>query len=591
MTRHLCSEADAAWKKMHEVMYNNQLEYDWQLSDFLKEAEATLANMRDQIWTAICTLVESQGVTFEDCLSLMLRILPLLLQIPVDILYETQIPLTITYCPESLVYRRWHPEQGGVSPFFKEVRALRTLTKVLGGAHHQDSEGMDCAPSPTASEGSVGSGRSWDSQAWSHSHSQSITSHHSWRSGSAQSRTTKDDKESSNGSEPSHVEEDAPHDDEYVEISGGDAEVLSDGQVASDGDEGPGHSPIRNTLSSVSHVFGTHEEMDVESDHEEKTPPTWQKQCQPSPKEETSSKEFEESSSEEEQPADEALRDKGRQQAQHLDTNFDAWQCRKIAKGLLGWVTRDTMICDLPKHGKAQLNHLDLVGLPLEYMRDHQVFEGIQLDIYDLCQFYMLGMMGGPPEFPTPQEPVTHGQVQDLLKLARTIGRPYLILVHSMDSVMAVSLLRELHTAACLRWLQVNLWDKLVKLSFCSFCTYLNHIIITHYNASYGCGRCLKQAFISSSALHTHKKVCLGFPSKKLTGIPDGKPKSGGGNSSHRGSSKATPKKDGKGATANSQGLSAPQPLRLHHATVDRGTLTTTGPRRMMGKSGKRQPM
>ena len=24
----LCSEADAAWKKMHEVMYNHQLEYD-----------------------------------------------------------------------------------------------------------------------------------------------------------------------------------------------------------------------------------------------------------------------------------------------------------------------------------------------------------------------------------------------------------------------------------------------------------------------------------------------------------------------------------------------------------------------------------
>ena len=53
MTRRLCSEADAAWKKMHEVMYNHQLEYDRWLSDFLKEAEATLANMRDQIWTAV----------------------------------------------------------------------------------------------------------------------------------------------------------------------------------------------------------------------------------------------------------------------------------------------------------------------------------------------------------------------------------------------------------------------------------------------------------------------------------------------------------------------------------------------------------
>ena len=147
-TRRLHSEADAAWKKMHEVMYNHQLEYDQQLSDFLKEAEMTLANMRDQIWTVVCALVESEGVTFEDCLSLALRILPLLPQIPMDVWYETQIPFTIAYCPESLVYRRWHPEQGRVSPFCKEVRALRTLTKVLGRVHRQDSEGADCAPSP-----------------------------------------------------------------------------------------------------------------------------------------------------------------------------------------------------------------------------------------------------------------------------------------------------------------------------------------------------------------------------------------------------------------------------------------------------------
>ena len=88
--------------------------------------------------------------------------------------------------------------------------------------------------------------------------------------------------------------------------------------------------------------------------------------------------------------------------------------------------------------------------------------------------------------------------------------------------------------------------------------SYLNHIIIAHYNVSYSCGQCLKQVFISSLALHTHKKVCLGFPSKKASGVLDGKPKSGRGNSGHRASSKATPKKDGKGTTTNSKGLSAP---------------------------------
>ena len=357
------------------------------------------------------------------------------------------------------------------------------------------------------------------------------------------------------------MEEDAPCEDEYAEVCEDDTEVLSDGRVGSDGNEGLGHSPIQNTLSGVSHVFGAHEETDTESDHKEKVQPAQLKWCQPSPKEDTPSKESEESSSKEEQPTNEAFHDKTQQRARCLDTNFDAWWHKKIAKGVPGWATRDTMICDLPEHGKVQPNHPDLVGLPLEYMRDHQVFDCIRSDIYDLCQFYILGITGDPPKFPTPQEPTTHGQVRDLLKLAHTISQPYLILVHSANSVTAVSLLRELHTATCLWQLQVDLQDKSVKLLFCSFCSYaggnylsyLNHIIITHYNTSYGCGKCLKQAFVSSSALHTHKKVCLGLATRKATGVPDGKPSTGGGDSGCRSSSKATPKKNGKAATANSQ--------------------------------------
>ena len=89
--------------------------------------------------------------------------------------------------------------------------------------------------------------------------------------------------------------------------------------------------------------------------------------------------------------------------------------------------------------------------------------------------------------------------------------------------------------------------------------SYLNHIIIAHYNASYGCGKCLKQAFLSSSALHNHKKVCIGLIPKKSTRGSGGKPSSGGGgDSSHEGSSKATPKKDGKAPAADSQGSSTP---------------------------------
>ena len=106
--------------------------------------DTTLNNMRDQVWAAICALAENEGITFSDCLGLTLQVLNLLPQIPVDISFQTQIPLTIACCSESSVYRRWCPEQDSILPLCKEVRASHTLSKVLGGVTHQPSEGVDC---------------------------------------------------------------------------------------------------------------------------------------------------------------------------------------------------------------------------------------------------------------------------------------------------------------------------------------------------------------------------------------------------------------------------------------------------------------
>ena len=75
---------------------------------------------------------------------------------------------------------------------------------------------------------------------------------------------------------------------------------------------------------------------------------------------------------------------------------------RLLKDCVTGWTTRDTMICDLLEHGKMQANHPDTVGLPLDYMGECQVFDGIWSDIYDLCRFYTLGTTGDPPEFPHP---------------------------------------------------------------------------------------------------------------------------------------------------------------------------------------------
>ena len=131
--------------------------------------------------------------------------------------------------------------------------------------------------------------------------------------------------ETSSESKTSHKEENAPSENENVEIHEDNAEVLRNDQVGSDGDKGQDHSLIQNTLSGVSHIFGMHEETDKESNKEEKIPSTLWKRHQPSPKEDTPSKELSQSSSEEDQPTNKALHDKAQQWARQLDTNFDAW--------------------------------------------------------------------------------------------------------------------------------------------------------------------------------------------------------------------------------------------------------------------------
>ena len=149
-TRCFSSEADAAWKKMHEVMYNHQLEYDRQLANFLKEVETMLANMGDQIWTAVHALAESEGMTFEDCLSLTLHTLLLLLQIPhgclisdADTTHHCLLPGV--FCLQKMALQtRWSlPTPQGGQSIPDPDQGVRQVT-------HQGSEGVDRPPSPKA---------------------------------------------------------------------------------------------------------------------------------------------------------------------------------------------------------------------------------------------------------------------------------------------------------------------------------------------------------------------------------------------------------------------------------------------------------
>ena len=129
-----------------------------------------------------------------------------------------------------------------------------------------------------------------------------------------------------------------------------------------------------------------------------------------------------------------------------------------------------------------------------------------------------------------------------------------------------------------------------MKLSFCPFCaymggggndlSYLNHIIIAHYNASYGCGKCLKQAFVSSSTLHNHKKVCIRLIPKKSTGGSSGKPSGGGGNGSHGVLPRLPPRRMARLLPQTPRAPAPLLPCRHHHVTVDKRCSTATSPTR-----------
>ena len=84
------------------------------------------------------------------------------------------------------------------------------------------------------------------------------------------SHTTKGGEESSSKSKLSYNEEDATGEDENAEADKGGVETSSNGQVASDGEEGQECPQTQDTLTSVSQVFGTHEDTDPESDPGEK---------------------------------------------------------------------------------------------------------------------------------------------------------------------------------------------------------------------------------------------------------------------------------------------------------------------------------
>ena len=96
----------------------------------------------------------------------------------------------------------------------------------------------------------------------------SAAGHHS-----VHSHATEGGEVSSSESELSHDEEDITGEDENAKADKGGAETSSDGQVASDGEEGQEGPQTQDTLTGISQVFSRHEDTDPESNPREKTQP------------------------------------------------------------------------------------------------------------------------------------------------------------------------------------------------------------------------------------------------------------------------------------------------------------------------------
>ena len=138
--------------------------------------------------------------------------------------------------------------------------------------------------------------------------------------------------------------------------------------------------------------------------------------------------------------------------------------------------------------------------------------------------FLPAGGEWGPSSIPCTRKPATKVQVCDLLDTAHEHGWPNLLMAHTQDSVTMVCLLCELHKVASL-WrlaMETVVEGGKKKVLFCPFCqyvgsndiSYLNHIVIAHYNANYGCGKCFKLVFKSGQQLKALKKVYKGFKKK-----------------------------------------------------------------------------
>ena len=211
---------------------------------------------------------------------------------------------------------------------------------------------------------------------------------------------------------------------------------------------------------------------------------------------------------------------KHRADACRLDTHLKSFQAGLGDQDKAAWTKQKTMKCSK--------KHKDPLGTPFEYMKVCKVFKSLASSAYGLCCFYDVGLKATkglvPISYPMPKVPMTSSQLKALLHKGRRQGCPLLIMAIAREVVTLHGLLSKLHTPGALQHLLMKCEDDpadqlRMKTSFCLFCSYhscndstfLNHIVLFHYDAGYGCSKCVEEVFITSQSFKVHFKECDGL--------------------------------------------------------------------------------
>ena len=126
--------------------------------------------------------------------------------------------------------------------------------------------------------------------------------------------------------------------------------------------------------------------------------------------------------------------------------------------------------------------------------------------------------------------------IKDLLGVVQAAKHSHLLVVFAGEVATTICLLQALHNKNSMKCLTLEVKTgkqvadtkagklganskSIRKLSFCPLClycgsndlSYLNHVVVAHYNVAYRYGKCLQRIQPTSQTLKAHLKHCEGF--------------------------------------------------------------------------------